>query len=114
MKKILLGMIAIGGMQLVVAQHKTYDLYVVAEGNFGTPNGDVYHASRINDSTHQYSGGLFQTANGTVGIDVLQDYGTFGNKAVLCGKGGSSSIYKLAIVAYPSFDTIKTFQTGLY
>ena len=107
-------MIAIGGIHVAIAQQKTYDLYIVAEGNFGTPNGDVYHAARINDTTHTSSGGLFQAANGIGGIDVLQDYGTFGDKAVLCGKGGSSSIYKLSIVSYPSFDTIKTFQSGLY
>jgi hypothetical protein len=112
MKKILLGMIALGGMHIAGAQTKTYDLYVVAEGNFGTPNGDVFHAARIHDTTHTFSGGLFQTANGTQGIDVLQDYGTFGDKAILCSKGANSSPYRLAIVSYPSFDTIKTFQSG--
>lgn len=113
MKKILLGLSALACAHFSMAQLKTYDLYVVAEGNFGSPNGDVYHAARINDTTHNYSGGLFQTTNNTsAAIDVLQDYGTFGDKAVLCSKGGASSPYKLAIVAYPSFDSIKTF-TGL-
>lgn len=112
MKKILLGLTTLGCVHFSMAQVKTYDLYVVAEGNFGTPNGDVFRASRISDTAHTHSGALFQTANNTVGIDVLQDYGTFGNKAVLCSKGAASSPYKLAIVNYPSFDTIKTFQSG--
>lgn len=111
MKKILLGILAFTTAHGVMAQLKTYDLYVVAEGNFGTANGDVFRASRTSDTSHNFSGALFQTANNTVGIDVLQDYGTFGNKAVLCGKGGSSSKYKLSIVEYPSFDTIQTFQS---
>lgn len=112
MKKILLGFTTLACAVNVMAQQKTYDLYVVAEGNFGSPNGDVFKASKIDASTHLFSNGLFQTANNSLGIDVLQDYGTFGNKAILCGKGGSSSPYKLAIVNYPSFDSIKTFTGG--
>ncbi|KAA5534517.1 T9SS type A sorting domain-containing protein [Taibaiella lutea] len=111
MKKLLLGFSVLLAAHVTMAQ-KPYDLYVVAEGNFGSPNGDVFKASRTGGSTHVFSAGLFQTANSSLGIDVLQDYGTFGNRAVLCGKGGASSPYKLSIVAYPSFDTIKTFTGG--
>lgn len=107
MKKLLLGLIALSGVHILAAQNKTFDLYVVAEGNFGTPNGDVYKVSRTDSLTLTTSGALYQTANGTAGIDVLQDYGVFGNKAVLCGKG--SDPVKLAIVSYPSFDSLQTF-----
>lgn len=110
MKQLLTGIAALCLVYNTQAQNKTFDLYVVAEGNFGTPNGDVYKASRTDSVTLTASGPLYQTANSIPGIDVLQDYGVFGNRAVLCGKGASSNPVRLAIVAYPSFDTIKTFQ----
>ena len=109
MKKLLLGLAALCSVQFLAAQNKTFDLYVVAEGNFGTPNGDVYKASRTDSLTLTTSGALYQTANGTTGIDVLQDFEVFGNKAVLCGKG--SNPVKLAITTYPGFDSLKTFTT---
>jgi hypothetical protein len=109
MKKLLLGLAALCSVQFLAAQNKTFDLYVVSEGNFGTPNGDVYKASRTDSLTLITSGALYQTANGTTGIDVLQDFEIFGNKAVLCGKG--SHPVKLAITTYPGFDSLKTFTT---
>ncbi len=109
MKKLLLGLAALCSVQFLAAQNKTFDLYVVAEGNFGTPNGDVYKASRTDSLTLISSGALYQTANGTTGIDVLQDFEVFGNKAVLCGKG--SNPLKLVITTYPGFDSLKTFTT---
>jgi len=109
MKKCLLGIAAFCCMQTLVAQTKNFDLYVVAEGNFGTPNGDVYKVSRISPAALMTSGPLYQTANSTVGIDVLQDFEVFGDKAVLCGKGAAP--VKLAIAGYPSFDSVRTFTT---
>ncbi|WP_118973015.1 T9SS type A sorting domain-containing protein [Taibaiella koreensis] len=109
MKKCLLGIAALCCAQALTAQTKNFDLYVIAEGNFGTPNGDVYKVSRTSPASINASGPLYQTANSTVGIDVLQDFEVFGNKAVLCGKGAAP--VKLAIAAYPSFDSIKTFTT---
>lgn len=109
MKKCLLGLAALCCMQALHAQTKNFDLYVIAEGNFGTPNGDVYRASRTSPTSLTAAGPFYQTANSTAGIDVLQDFERFGNKAVLCGKGAAAT--KLAIVQYPSFDSIKTFTT---
>jgi hypothetical protein len=112
MKKFLLITAAVCSAQLAIAQFKTFDLYVVAEGNFGTPNGDVFKVSRTDSLTKTASDGLYQTANPSVGIDVLQDFGLFGNKAVFCGKGANSNPVRLAITEFPSFDTIKTFNGG--
>jgi hypothetical protein len=109
MKRILLMAAALCSTQLLTAQIKTFDLYVVAEGNFGTPNGDVFHVARTDSTTLTASAGLYQTANISSGIDVLQDFGVFGDKAVFCGKGGGSSPVRLAITSFPSFDTLKTF-----
>lgn len=109
MKKLLLVLTALFFVQFLSAQNKTFDLYVIAEGNFGTPNGDVFKVSRTDSLTLITSGGLFQTANSTTGIDVLQDFEIFGSKAVLCGKGGNP--IKLAIASYPSFDSLQTFTT---
>lgn len=71
MKKLLLVFTALFFVQFLSAQNKTFDLYVIAEGNFGTPNGDLFKVSRTDSLTLITSGGLYQTANSTTGIDVL-------------------------------------------
>lgn len=107
MKKCLLGIAALCCVHTLAAQTKNFDLYVVAEGNFGTPNGDVYKVSRTSATSLTASGPLYQTANSFAGIDVLQDFEIFGNRAVLCGKGADA--LKLVIAEFPSFDSVKTF-----
>lgn len=112
MKRFLCIAAALCSTQFLAAQTKPFDLYVVAEGNFGTPNGDVFHVARTDSATITASAGLYQTANAAPGIDVLQDFGIFGNKAIFCGKGGSANPVRLAITSFPSFDTLKTFAGG--
>ncbi|RYD97740.1 MAG: T9SS type A sorting domain-containing protein [Sphingobacteriales bacterium] len=93
------------------AQHpKNYRLTLVAEGNFGTPNGDIYTSSSINGNTSVVQA-LYQSANSTTGIDVLQDFDFNGDKAILCGKG--TQPLKLAVVNYPGMDTVFTVSSGL-
>lgn len=111
MKKIVLSAIALLGMVYTHAQTKTFDLYVVAEGNFGSPNADVFKVSRINATTTNTSNGLYQTANSTIGFDVLQDFDIIGNKAVFACKPGAGNPIKLAVASYPSFDSVVTFTT---
>lgn len=111
MKKIVLSAIALLGMAYAHAQTKTFDLYVVAEGNFGTPNADVFKVSRIDSVTTNTSDGLYQTANTVPGFDVLQDFDLFGNRAVFACKPGGGSTVKLAVASFPSFDSVTTFTT---
>lgn len=85
---------------------KPFALYAVAEGNFGTPNGDVFKVSRANDTTITVTSPLYQTANGGGGFDVLQDFEIAGSKAVFISKSSSS---KIAIANFPSFDSVHTF-----
>lgn len=112
MKKLLLLSMICGININVHAQQapKNYRLTLVAEGNFGTPNGDLYTTSRINGNTSATQA-LYQGANSTTGIDVLQDFDFNGNKAILCGKGAQP--LKLAVVNYPAMDTVFTVSSGL-
>jgi hypothetical protein len=112
MKRVLFIAATLCSTQFLAAQTKPFDLYVIAEGNFGTPNGDVFHVARTDSATLTASAGLYQTANTSSGIDVLQDFGVFGDKAVFCGKGGNTNPVRLAITSFPSFDTLKTFTGG--
>lgn len=112
MKRFLLIVATLCSTQLLTAQTKPFDLYVVAEGNFGSPNGDVFKVARTDSATITASSGLYQTANTSSGIDVLQDFGIFGDKAIFCGKGGSSNPIRIAITSFPSFDTLKIFTGG--
>ena len=106
MKKLLLIGVALLGLQNLVAQQKTFELDVVAEGNFGTPNGDVFHLSNATGTVVQ-QGPMYQNANtGATGFDVLQDYEVIGNKAVFLSKGVS---YSVVVADYPSFETVHTF-----
>ena len=110
MKKILLLCVAVLGLQTISAQ-KTYkfELQLIAEGNFGTPNGDVYTVSNTTGTTIT-SGPRYHNANTTAtGFDVLQDFQIIGDKAVLLSK---SSGFRVVIAEYPSLSHIHTF-TGL-
>lgn len=112
MRKLLLLSMALGAGIFSNAQSsKNYRLTVVAEGNFGTPNGDLFRVLRQNQAT-TVQGPLYQNANSiTSGVDVLQDFDFWNTKAVLCGKGAQP--LKFAVVNYPSMDTVFTVTSGL-
>lgn len=112
MKKLFLLSIALGAGIFAQAQSsKNYRLTVVAEGNFGTPNGDVFRVLRQNQST-TVQGPLYKNANSTTNsIDVLQDFDFWQTKAVICGKGAQP--LKFAVVNYPAMDTVFTVTSGL-
>ena len=105
MKKNLLYLFAFSGMHCAMAQTTNYELTAIAEGNFGTPNGDVFSVTVTPTSSVQ-TGALYQAANGTTGFDVLQDFQIAGNKAVLLSK---SSSFRIVIANYPSFTHVATF-----
>jgi hypothetical protein len=105
MKKNVLQLLALLGTQCLLAQTTHYELKAIAEGNFGTPNGDVFSVTVTPTSTTQ-STGLYQAANGTTGFDVLQDFQIAGNKAILLSK---SSGFRIVIANYPSFTHVATF-----
>src|SRR5690554_4670376 len=86
-----------------------YDLEIVAEGNFGTTNGDVFKVTNSSNQTST-SPGLYQTANASAGFDVLQDFGVFGNKALLIEKPSGPG--RIVIVDYPAFTEVHTFATS--
>jgi len=110
MKKSLFLLIAIFSFQLTYSQtQKKFELYVIAEGNFGTPNGDVFKLTNSSETVIQ-EGPMYQNANsGATGFDVLQDFQIVGNKAVLLSK---SSGFRVVVANYPSLTHIQTF-TGL-
>lgn len=111
MRKLFLLSMVCGITLSAQAQHpKNYQLTLVAEGNFGTPNGDIYTNTRHNGIT-TINNAIYQAANSTAGIDVLQDFDFNGDKAVICGKGAQP--LKLAVVNYPGMDTVFTVSSGL-
>ncbi len=112
MRKLFLLTIALGAGIFAQAQNnKNYRLTVVAEGNFGTPNGDLFRVVRQNQAT-TVQGPLYQNANSiTTGVDVLQDFDYWNTKAIICGKGAQP--LKFAVVNYPAMDTVFTVTSGL-
>ncbi len=112
MRKLFLLSMTLGISVLAHAQNsKNYRLTVVAEGNFGTPNGDLFQVERQSGTT-SVNGPLYQNTNSlSAGIDVLQDFDYWQTKAVLCGKGSHPT--KLAVVNYPAMDTVFTINSGL-
>lgn len=112
MKRLLLSLLTCCCASLLYAQQKSFELYAVAEGNFGTPNGDIFKVTKGSDSMVSVSPPLYQTANNaTAGFNVIQDFEVFGNKAVWGTKAGSS---KIVIANYPGFDSIRTISvTGV-
>ncbi|AEA44717.1 T9SS type A sorting domain-containing protein [Fluviicola taffensis] len=84
----------------------TFRLELIAEGNFGSTNGDVFvRNTMVNPATT--SAGMYQTANSTIGFNVLQDYVIAGNKAILAEKPNGAG--RIAIVNYPSMTLVQTF-----
>lgn len=84
----------------------TFRLELIAEGNFGSTNGDVFlRNTSVNPAVT--STGLYQAANATTGFNVLQDYVIAGNKAVFAEKPSGAG--RIAIVDYPSMTLVQTF-----
>ncbi len=113
MRKLFLLSMTLGVATLGIAQQaKNYRLTVVAEGNFGTPNGDVFRVLRQNQTNPIVQGPLYQNANNiSTGVDVLQDFDFWNTKAIVCGKG--SQPLKFAVVNYPNMDTVFTVSSVL-
>lgn len=89
----------------------TFRLELIAEGNFGTPNADIFvRNTTVNPATN--SAGMYQTANGvSAGYDVLQDYVIAGNKAIIGEKPSGAG--RITIVNYPSMTEIHTFSQSV-
>ncbi len=87
----------------------TYELEIVAEGNFGSPTGDVFvRNTTVSPATN--SGGRYQEANSTTGFDVLQDYKITGSKAIFIEKPAGTG--RIVITDHPSFTELHTFTTS--
>ncbi|MCT4664197.1 MAG: T9SS type A sorting domain-containing protein [Flavobacteriales bacterium] len=87
----------------------TFTLDLIAEGNFGTTNGDVFRRNTT-VSPPTTSSGVYQTANSTTGFNVLQDFVVLGNKAIIAEKPGSNC--RVVIADYPSLNEVHTFTTS--
>ncbi|PWH82248.1 T9SS type A sorting domain-containing protein [Brumimicrobium oceani] len=85
-----------------------YNLEIVAEGNFGSTNADVYTVTNTTSPTST-SAGMYQAANSSTGFDVLQDFGVSGNKALIIEKPSGPG--RIVIVDYPAFTEVHTFMT---
>ncbi|MNJ85628.1 hypothetical protein D3C87_31030 [compost metagenome] len=84
----------------------TFRLELIAEGNYGSTNGDIF-VRNTTFSPATNSTGRYQAANGTAGFNVLQDYVIAGNKAILAEKPNGAG--RITIVNYPSMTEIHTF-----
>lgn len=87
----------------------TFRLDLVAEGNFGSTNGDVFVRNTM-DNPATTSAGMYQTANATTGYNVLQDFVIAGNKCIFAEKPSGAG--RVVIAEYPSFTTLHTFSAG--
>lgn len=89
----------------------TFRLELIAEGNFGTPNADIFvRNTTVTPATS--SSGMYQTANGvSTGYDVLQDYVIAGNKAIIGEKPSGAG--RITIVNYPAMTEIHTFTQSV-
>lgn len=89
----------------------TFRLELIAEGNFGTPNADIFvRNTTVTPATS--SAGMYQTANGvSTGYDVLQDYVIAGNKAIIGEKPSGAG--RITIVNYPAMTEIHTFSQSV-
>jgi len=108
MKKLLIGLALCLGSLVAMAQ-TSFTLDVVAEGNYGTTNGDVFRRSTTG-ATPTTSTGLYQAANSTSGFNVLQDFVVNGNKAIIAEKPSGTG--RVVIASYPSLAHIITFSTS--
>lgn len=87
----------------------TFTLDLVAEGNFGSTNGDVFRRNTtVTPSTT--STGVYQGANSSSGFNVLQDFVVFGDKAIIAEK--PAGVGRVVIADYPSLNEVHTFNTS--
>jgi len=109
MKKNLLLLVALLGVQFLFAQEtKKIELLAIAEGNFGSTNGDVFTVSNATGEMIT-EGPLYQNANGAAtGFNVLQDFEIVGDKAIFVS---NASGFRVVIAEYPSFAAIETFTS---
>lgn len=109
MKKNLLLLAVLFGFQFLLAQEsKKIELVAIAEGNFGSTNGDVFNVSNATGEMIT-EGPLFQNANGAAtGFNVLQDFEIVGDKAILASNGAG---FRVVIAEYPSLTAIETFTS---
>lgn len=108
MKKILL-VVALLSVQFLFAQEaKKIELLAVAEGNFGSTNGDVFSVSNVSGELIT-EGSLYQNANGSnTGFNVLQDFEIVGDKAIFAS---NASGFRVVIAEYPSLTALQTFTS---
>lgn len=108
MKKIVLLLLFIAGSINSFTQ-TTYRLELIAEGNFGQTNGDVF-VRNTTVTPAQNSAPLYQSVNSAPGLNVLQDFKVTGNKAIMVDKPtGPSTVY---VLNYPSMEVIEVLPTG--
>ncbi len=94
-------------LSATLSAQTTFRLELIAEGNFGTPNADIFvRNTTLTPAVN--SAGMYQTANGvSTGYDVLQDYVIAGNKAIIGEKPSGAG--RITIVNYPAMTEIHTF-----
>jgi len=108
MKKLLINLVLCASSLVSLAQ-TTFTLDVVAEGNFGTPNADVFRRNTTG-GVPSTSGGIYQATNSSTGFDVLQDFVVRGNKAIIAEKPSGNG--RVVITTYPSLAEIHTFSVS--
>ncbi|HTO36916.1 MAG TPA: T9SS type A sorting domain-containing protein [Brumimicrobium sp.] len=87
----------------------TFKLEVAAEGNFGTPTGDIFRIDTTVDPATN-SSSVYQTTNNTTGFDVLQDFKSFGNRALIAEK--PAGMGRIVITDYPALNELHTFEVS--
>lgn len=108
MKKLLINLVLCVSSLVSIAQ-TTFTLDVVAEGNFGTPNADVFRRNTTGGVSIT-SGGIYQATNSSAGFDVLQDFVVRDNKAIIAEKPSGDG--RVVITTYPSLAEIHTFSVS--
>lgn len=108
MRKTFLSLLLIAGSITSFTQ-TTYKLELIAEGNFGQTNGDVF-VRNTTVTPAQNSGPLYQSVNAVPGLNVLQDFKVAGSKAIMVDKPtGQSTVY---VLNYPSMEVVQVLPTG--
>lgn len=96
-------------MALSSLAQTTFTLDVIAEGNFGSTNGDVFRRNTTTTPSTT-SSGIYQATNSTTGFNVLQDFVVFGDKAIIAEK--PAGVGRVVIADYPSLNEVHTFNTS--
>lgn len=100
MKKTVLQILIMTSALSAFSQNYSNGLYLVNEGNYGTPNGDISFQDAASDSLYE---DVFQTANPNEdGFDVLQDFKIENSNAYFLTKSASNE--KLVIADASDFN----------